>query len=105
MKRDIIKREYPSIDIDEVNITLLEGSDKLLGAMSPQSSAKALKYLGELMVDVRLGHVMKEYTDEQVTIDDGTRLTAGMVIWTAGVTGVTFDMGGTGSTLVRGKPV
>ena len=103
MKRDIIKREYPSIDIDEVNITLLEGSDKLLGAMSPQSSAKALKYLGELMVDVRLGHVMKEYTDEQVTIDDGTRLTAGMVIWTAGVTGVTFDMGGTGPTLVRGN--
>lgn len=103
MKRDIIKREYPSIGVDEVSITLLEGSGKLLGAMSPLSSAKALKYLGELMVDVRLGHVMKEYADDQVTLEDGTRMPAGMVIWTAGITGVTFDIVGATPTLVRGN--
>ena len=103
MKRDIIKREYPSIGVDEVSITLIEGSGKLLGAMSPLSSAKALKYLGELMVDVRLGHVMKEYADDQVTLEDGTRMSAGMVIWTAGITGVTFDIAGATPTLARGN--
>ena len=55
------------------------------------------------MVDVRLGHVMKEYADDQVTLEDGTRMSAGMVIWTAGITGVTFDIAGATPTLARGN--
>lgn len=95
MKRDIIKREYPDIRREEVSITLLEGADRLLGAMSKESSDHALQYLDRLMVDVRLGHLMKSYENNVVTIDDGTKLETGMVIWTAGITGVSFDIQGT----------
>ncbi|MCH5319809.1 MAG: NAD(P)/FAD-dependent oxidoreductase [Paramuribaculum sp.] len=95
MKRDIITREYPDLEVDEVNITLLEGSDRLLGAMTRESSDDALRYLDRLMVDVKLGHLMKEYSDNVVTLEDGTRLEAGMVIWTAGITGTGFQIEGT----------
>lgn len=95
MKRDIIQREYPDIERDEVKITLLEGAGRLLGAMSRNSSDHALIYLTKLMVDVKLGHLMREYIDNVVTLDDGSTIEAGMVIWTAGVTGISFKLDGT----------
>ena len=94
MKRYILPREYPTISPDEVSITLIEGSDKLLGAMSAKSSAKALEYLKTLMVDVRLKQIMTSYENETVELGDGTTMEAGMVIWTAGVTARKFDFAG-----------
>lgn len=92
MKRYIIPREYPEIKPEEIHITLLEGNDKVLGAMSSEASEKALKYLQELGVDVKLSHLMTAYADHVVTLEDASTIDAGMVIWTAGVTGVTFDI-------------
>lgn len=95
MKRYIIRREYPGIRPDEVSITLVEGSRTLLGAMSGQASAYAAEALGSLMVDIRLGHSMRSYDGHTVTLDDGSAIVAGMVIWTAGVTGVPMTLNGT----------
>lgn len=95
MKRFIIKREYPSINPDEVRVILVEGSDALLRAMGPKSSADALKGLGQLCVDVQLNKTMKSYTDRVLTFTDGSEIHTDTVIWTAGVTGVTFDIKGT----------
>lgn len=39
MKRYIIPREYPQLHRDEINITLIEGSDRVLRTMSEKSSA------------------------------------------------------------------
>lgn len=94
MKRYMLPREYPTIDPSEMSIILLEGSDRLLAAMSAKASAHALDYLGKLMVDVRLKHLMKNYEAQCVTLDDGTQLQASMVVWTAGVTGVRFELSG-----------
>lgn len=95
MKKYIVPREYPELPQDEVSITLLEGAPRILGAMSEKSSAKALKYLREdLMVDVRTGKIMQSYEAESVTLNDGTSIPAGMVIWTAGITGTPFDFTG-----------
>lgn len=91
MKRYILPREYRSIPVEDVKITLLEGSTRLLGAMSVKAQDESLKYLGELLVDVKLNHLMKSYENNVVTLDDGLEISAGMVIWTAGITGVTFD--------------
>ena len=87
MKKYILPREYPDIDPKEVRITLIEGSNKLLGAMREQSSANALKYLKELMVDVRLNVLLKSYDDKYVTFADGSKEYWETVIWTAGVKG------------------
>ena len=103
MKKYIIPREYPEIDRDEVNITLLEGSPKLLGAMSGKSSEAALKYLtDDLMVNVRLNTLMDDYRKDIVTLSDGETVEAGMVIWTAGIVGTPFPIiGGSGEDLQR----
>ncbi|MBD5264764.1 MAG: NAD(P)/FAD-dependent oxidoreductase [Bacteroides sp.] len=87
MKKFILPKEYPELSPDDVRITLVEGTGKLLGAMKEKSSAKALKYLKDLMVDVRLNTTMKDYKDKYVTFGDGKREYWETVIWTAGVKG------------------
>lgn len=91
MKRYILKREYPTIDPSEVNVILIEGADKLLRAMSEQSSAHALEYMGHLMVDVMLNTAVQAYENGIVHIADGTKIVSDTVIWTAGITGVSFE--------------
>ncbi len=92
MKRYVLPREYPLISQDEMSITIVEGSDRLLRTMSEDASAAALKSLESLMVNVRLGTNMKEYDPDRnrVVLADGTQLDASMVIWTAGVTATSF---------------
>ena len=87
MKRYILRREYKSIPPEQLVITLVEGSDRLLRTMSETASRSALKYLKELSVNVMLNQSMKSYDDNVVTFTDGSTLYSGMVIWTAGVTG------------------
>ena len=55
--------------------------------MREKSSAKALEYLKDLMVDVRLGVTLKEYKDKYATFADGRKEYWETLIWTAGVKG------------------
>lgn len=87
MKRYVVPREYPEINPDDISITLVEGADRLLGAMSTKSSANALKYLKELMVEVRLNVRLTSYSDKIVTFASGETLYSETLIWTAGVKG------------------
>ena len=87
MKKYIIPREYPELNADDLNITLVEGADRLLGAMDPRCSEKAIEYLKSLMVDVRLGEVMKGYEDKMVEFADGHKEYWETLIWTAGIKG------------------
>ena len=100
MKRDIIKREYPDLDADEVSVLLVEGSDRLLRTMSEEASANALSSLAALMVDVKLNTLMKTFDGRTVTFADGTEVESETVVWTAGITGCGFEV--TGGELERG---
>ena len=105
MKRYIIKREYPTIDPDDVNITLIEGMDRVLNTMSEESSVRAKKYLHDLLVDVRTGLIMKEYKDGKVYLSDGSELDASLVIWTAGIIAETFECEGSQLPTQRGRRI
>lgn len=87
MKRDVLPREYPDLDPSEMRITLVEGTHTLLGAMGEKAGQRALLDLGKLLVDVRLGTLMKSYEDKIVTFADGTTEYWETLIWTAGVCG------------------
>lgn len=102
MKRYIVPKEYPSIDREEVNVILVEGNGKLLGTMSEASSADAKTGLEELMVELRLGATVKSVKDGCVEFADGSKLNAETVIWTAGVSGVPFELTGTDVRAGRG---
>lgn len=102
LKRFIIKREYPSIDPAEMRVLLVEGSNRLLGAMSERSSRDAAEALRELLVEVELGKVMKSYADKTLVFADGTTVETDTVIWTAGITGVDIPFVGTDAKPGRG---
>lgn len=95
MKRYILRREYPDIELEDLTITIVEGTDRLLRAMSEKASGEALEYLGHLMVDVKLNKMMASYEDKKIKFTDGEELYTEMLIWTAGVTGEQFDFVGT----------
>lgn len=91
MKRYVVPREYPEINPDEISITLVEGSDRLLRTLSEKCSASALRELRQLMVTCRLGTSVDHYDGHTVTMADGQRLDGDTVIWTAGVRATAFD--------------
>lgn len=90
MKKYIVPREYPELDPEDLDITLIEGSDKLLGALGEKSSRKASEYLKSLLVTVRTGEVLKGYANKTATFADGHDECWETLIWTAGVTGETI---------------
>jgi NADH dehydrogenase len=89
MKRYILQREYPDINRDEISITIVEGTDRLLRTMSKTSSRFAYEYLGHLMVDIKLNKTMKSYDGDKNIIHfaDGEEMYCETLIWTAGITG------------------
>ncbi len=87
MKSDTLPLEYPELNFAEMKIYLLEGSSKLLSAMSAASSIKANKYLEKLGVTVMLNTFVKEYNGAQVILQDATIIESTFVIWAAGVKG------------------
>ncbi len=103
MKRYIIPREYRQIDPNDISITLIEGTDRVLRTMSEKSSTEAARYLKELKVNVRLGHNMKSYNNDIVTLDNDEKIGAAMLVWTAGVKGVDFEFIGDTIKPVRGN--
>lgn len=105
MKRYVLPREYRQIAQDEVSITLIEGTDRVLRTMSEKSSAEAAGYLDSLMVQVKLGHNMKQYRDDIVTLDNDEEIPAAMLIWTAGVKGVDFEFKGDTVRPARGNRI
>lgn len=105
MKRYVLPREYRQIDQDEISITLIEGTDRVLRTMTEKSSAEAAKYLDSLMVQVKLGHNMKHYRDDIVTLDNDEEIPASMLIWTAGVKGVDFEFVGQTVKPARGNRI
>lgn len=87
MKRDILPREYPELNPEDVRIVLVEGSGALLAAMGAKAGGKALRYLNDLMVEVRLNTVMRGYAGKLVTFADGRTEYWETLIWTAGICG------------------
>lgn len=87
MKIDTLPIDYPELYFAEMKIFLLEGSPKLLSAMSEMSSRKATGYLKKLGVTVMLNTLVKEYNGTQVILQDGSIIESTFVIWAAGVKG------------------
>lgn len=87
MKRFQLPKDYPEIDFSKMNIYLLEGSPKILAAMSEKSSASSKAYLERLGVTVLTGTLLQDYDGEKITLKDGSSIHTNMVIWAAGIKG------------------
>ena len=87
MKRFVLPKDYPELDFNKMNIYLLEGTGKTLGAMSEKSSEQSRKYLERLGVTVMTNSILKDYDGKTAVMQDGKTLETAMVIWAAGIKG------------------
>lgn len=85
LKKDILPKDYPDLDLRVMDIHLLDSNDRLLNGMSEKTSAKALKALQEMGVDVHLHTRVMDFDGEKISCENGQQLRAAMVIWAAGV--------------------
>lgn len=87
MKKFVLTKDYPELDIREVDIWLIQGNPELLTGMSENASEKAKLYLEKLGVNVVLNTRVIDYDGKFITLENGKTIPTKKVIWAAGVTG------------------
>jgi NADH dehydrogenase len=81
---DVIARDFRVADTRRARVILIEAGPRLLPALHPDSSERALKQLQGLGVEVFLGKPVTEIFPDGVEVD-GKRIRSYNVIWAAGV--------------------
>ena len=91
LKKNVFPKDYRHLNIDEMEIHLFEGADRVLPPMSAHASKKAKEFLDEFGVHIHLNTLVKDYDGDVLTMNDGTTMRTRNFIWTAGVTGAAID--------------
>lgn len=91
MKKHVIPKDFPDLDLSMMHINLYQSSNKLLKTMSEESSEKSLQFLEELGVNVHLNSRVVDYKGDSLVLKDGATFKTDTVIWTAGVKGATIN--------------
>lgn len=91
IKNEILPKDYHDVDFSKFTIRLIEGSDRILGNMSPSSSEAATRYLKKMGVILQTNTLVNNYDGETLTLSTGDKIKAKNVIWAAGVTGRTVE--------------
>jgi NADH dehydrogenase len=88
MKKFVLPKDYPDLNFDLMQITLIEGSATLLNGMSAHASEKAQYYLGKTGIKVMLNTRVIDYNGDTLTYDDNKKIETKTVIWAAGISAV-----------------
>lgn len=93
---DIFKKEFHSIDFDEVHVSLLEAMGSVLPMVPPDLQQHTIDVLRKKGVDVRLNTAVTEYDGNDLKLASGETIATKTVIWAAGVRAQDFikDCGG-----------
>lgn len=90
MKTFILPKDYPEMDVSEIDIYLIQSSPRLLKGMSDEAGEKALEFLTKLGVKVKLNTRVKDFDGRYVYMNDDTSICTSKVIWAAGIKGNTI---------------
>jgi NADH dehydrogenase len=91
LKRSVLPKDYPELDLSQMKIILVEGQDELLAAMSDKASLKSYNYVKKFDVDIRLECFVTDFDGEVATLSNGEMIQTYTVIWAAGVMGNIID--------------
>ncbi len=81
----VLRRDFPSLDIDRARVVLVEGRDEVLGAFTPKLSHKARRQLEKMGVELHTGVNVERYSPGLVELANGTTIAADTLVWAAGV--------------------
>jgi NADH dehydrogenase len=87
MKKAILQKDYPDLDINKMQINLIQSGDRILNTMSEKSSAAAEQFLVDLGVKVWKNIRVTNYDGRLITTNSDLTFDSATVIWTAGVQG------------------
>ena len=87
MKKEILPRDYPRMNFEDLDIILISATSKPLATMSIESQNEAEKYLEKLGVKLILGDLVTDYDGDKVFLKSGNIIPSNNVIWAAGVSG------------------
>jgi len=87
MRRHVLPKDYPELDLQAMQIFLVEAGPALLGPMSPASQADAGRYLAALGVQVRLNMSIKRFENCRAYYSDTEFIPTENLVWAAGVNG------------------
>jgi NADH dehydrogenase len=87
IKKHILPRDFPSLDLKDLKIILLEGAPNTLNTMSDLAKRASEEYLSGMGVVVRKNVFVRNFDGRTVFLSDGTIIKSRKVIWTAGITG------------------
>ncbi|TDN39916.1 NAD(P)/FAD-dependent oxidoreductase [Hymenobacter sp. UV11] len=90
MRRHVLPKDYPELDLKKMQIFLVEAGPALLGPMSKASQDDAKRYMDELDVIVRLNTAIKRYEDGKAYYSDTEYIATENMVWAAGVNGATL---------------
>jgi len=91
MKHYILPKDYRGLKGNSMNIYLVEGTPRLLSAMSDESSANAVESLEKMGVKVLLDKLVTGYDNDEVILKDGQTIPTKTLIWVSGVIAEQFD--------------
>jgi len=91
MRQLILMKDYHGLKKQHMRVYLVEGKDRLLGAMSKQASTYAKKALTKDEVTIYNNVHVQSYDGYELKIDDGTVIKTRNVFWAAGVRGEVPD--------------
>jgi len=91
MKKEILPRDYPHMNFENLNIILVSSTETPLSVMSEESQKKSEEYLKQLGVNFMSGERVNDYDGDKVFLASGKEISANNVIWAAGVTGNVID--------------
>ena len=87
MKKEILPRDYPRMNFDDLQIILISSTDMPLSSMSEESQEASKKYLKEFGVQYLSDEFVTDYDGDKVYMKSGKTISTNSVIWAAGVTG------------------
>ena len=83
--RLVLRRDYPRLNFDDVQVILLEMMDKVLAMLPEELGQATVEALRKKHVEVRLQASVASYDGQEVCLKDGSTIPTNTLIWSAGV--------------------
>lgn len=87
MKKAILQKDYPDLDIDKMQINLIQSDNRVLNTMTEKSSKAAEEFLLKLGVKIWKNVRVTGYDGRTISTNTDLSIDSATVIWTAGVQG------------------
>ncbi len=81
----VLRKDYPSLDINQARVILIEATDRLLAPFPESLRESAKRQVEGIGVEIMLNKVVAQATDEAVVLKDGMVIPTRTIIWAAGV--------------------